>query len=409
MRPGLKAFAGLLLTGLLLWVVVGPSVSTARAATSSQLDQRLDNVRAELNEVRENLKRAAATRKAAEGDITALDKRIAQAEKELEKAQAARDEALEELARIEEQLGQVTTELAEKEQELAQTRNDLAAQRLVMEQRLVRIYKVGGTAGYLEAVLDCGSIEELFVRARLLSDLMEQDNQVLAAIKDLEARVEDQKRALEEERARVAEMEKSQKLAAAKLQEAVESCVASLEELEAARSAKEKILAAAQKEEAAWRAQEDQLLAESRRITELLRAASVSSPTKEGSGVLAWPVVGTVTSGFGYRIHPIFHVRKMHTGIDIDADMGDPIKAASAGTVVSAGWRGGYGRCVVIQHSGGLATLYAHLSVISVSVGEKVNQGQVIGKVGSTGYSTGPHLHFEVRVNGEAVDPLGYL
>jgi len=120
-------------------------------------------------------------------------------------------------------------------------------------------------------------------------------------------------------------------------------------------------------------------------------------------------VVGEVTSGFGYRIHPIFNVRRMHTGIDIDADTGDPIKAASGGTVVSAGWRGGYGKCVVIAHSGGLATLYGHMSEIKVSVGQAVKKGQVIGKVGSTGYSTGPHLHFEVRVNGDCVDPLKYL
>jgi murein DD-endopeptidase MepM/ murein hydrolase activator NlpD len=99
----------------------------------------------------------------------------------------------------------------------------------------------------------------------------------------------------------------------------------------------------------------------------------------------------------------------MHTGIDISAGTGTSIRAASAGTVVSAGWRGGYGKCVVISHSGGLATLYAHQSEILVEVGQTVKRGEVIGKVGSTGYSTGPHLHFEVRANGSPVDPMGYL
>jgi len=409
MRRGVRLLLVVLAGGVLLWVVAGPCSSLAQAETKSQLSQKLESVRGELNEVRANLRKASEIRRAAQGDITALDQRIEGAEKELEKAEAARDKALEGLARIKEQLDRVIAELAKKEQELAETNGDLAAQRLVAEKRLVRIYKVGGTAGYLEAVLRSDSIDELFARARLLGDLMQQDNQVLGAIKALKARIEEQKQALEQERVRVSELQREQELATARLEKAVDEREASLKELEAARAAKEEVMAAAQREEAAWRAQEDQLLAESKRVAELLRAASVANPTKKGKGVLAWPVVGQVTSGFGYRIHPIFHVRKMHTGIDIDAEMGDPVKAAAAGTVVSAGWRGGYGKCVVVQHSGGLATLYAHLSVISVTAGDKVKLGQVLGKVGSTGYSTGPHLHFEVRVNGEAVDPLGYL
>ena len=174
------------------------------------------------------------------------------------------------------------------------------------------------------------------------------------------------------------------------------------------RRPKRKVVAAAEKNEAAWNKQEDQLVADSNRITELLRTASVGHPAS-GSGVLSWPVNGVVTSPFGYRIHPIFHVRKLHTGVDLHAGMGVSIHAAGAGTVVSAGWRGGYGKCVVVDHGGGLATLYAHQSQILVSVGQKVKRGEVIGKVGSTGYSTGPHLHFEVRVNGSPVNPLNYL
>ena len=99
----------------------------------------------------------------------------------------------------------------------------------------------------------------------------------------------------------------------------------------------------------------------------------------------------------------------MHEGIDLGAAYGTPIAAAAAGTVIYAGWLGGYGNLDVIDHGGGLSTAYGHQSRISVSVGEQVAQGQIIGDVGSTGHSTGPHLHFEVRVNGQAVDPLGYL
>ena len=125
---------------------------------------------------------------------------------------------------------------------------------------------------------------------------------------------------------------------------------------------------------------------------------------------LGWPLASpVVTSGFGYRIHPIFGTSRLHAGIDLRGSTGTPILAAGDGVVVSAGWRGGYGNTVIIDHGGSLATLYAHQSRIYVGTGAKVRRGQAIGAVGSTGQSTGPHLHFEVRVNGTPVDPLNYL
>jgi murein DD-endopeptidase MepM/ murein hydrolase activator NlpD len=125
-----------------------------------------------------------------------------------------------------------------------------------------------------------------------------------------------------------------------------------------------------------------------------------------GAGELLWPTDGRAGSGFGYRTHPIFGSRRLHTGIDIGGPTGQPIIAAADGLVVSAGWRGGYGMAVVIDHGGGLATLYAHQSRLTVSEGTVVGAGQKIGEIGSTGQSTGPHLHFEVRVNGSPRDPM---
>lgn len=122
-----------------------------------------------------------------------------------------------------------------------------------------------------------------------------------------------------------------------------------------------------------------------------------------GSGVLSWPVSGGISSGYGYR------GGEFHAGIDITAGRGAPVRAAAGGRVVEAGWGGGYGNTVVIDHGNGLATRYAHLSSISVRVGEAVGSGEVIGSVGSTGRATGPHLHFEVMVNGSRVNPLNYL
>ncbi|MBA3526225.1 MAG: M23 family metallopeptidase [Sphingomonas sp.] len=127
---------------------------------------------------------------------------------------------------------------------------------------------------------------------------------------------------------------------------------------------------------------------------------------RRSDGLMA-PVPGRMTSGFGMRHHPILRFARMHSGVDFRGRYGSPIVAAAEGQVVGAGWAGGYGRQVQVRHDGGVVTTYSHMSSIAAEPGQPVRQGQVIGYVGSTGISTGPHLHFEVRINGRAVDPLG--
>ncbi len=120
-------------------------------------------------------------------------------------------------------------------------------------------------------------------------------------------------------------------------------------------------------------------------------------------------VVSQITSPFGYRVHPILGTRRLHTGIDMSAGSGTPIRAAASGRVILAAYYGGYGNAVIIDHGGGISTLYAHQSRIAVSKGSQVGAGDTVGYVGSTGFSTGPHLHFEVRQNGTPVNPVSYL
>jgi murein DD-endopeptidase MepM/ murein hydrolase activator NlpD len=142
----------------------------------------------------------------------------------------------------------------------------------------------------------------------------------------------------------------------------------------------------------------------------LLAAASSSNgqfPT--GGGQLLWPAAGPMTSAYGYRTHPIFGDTRLHAGIDIGAAYGAPVIASDSGSVVFAGVMSGYGNAIVIDHGGGLATTYNHLSAFTVSSGQSVRRGAQIGAVGCTGYCTGPHLHFEVRVDGAPVDPMPYL
>jgi murein DD-endopeptidase MepM/ murein hydrolase activator NlpD len=121
---------------------------------------------------------------------------------------------------------------------------------------------------------------------------------------------------------------------------------------------------------------------------------------------MMWPVAGRITSGFGYRVHPILRFSRFHSGVDFGAGWGTPIVAAADGQVVGAGWHGGYGRQVRIAHGGGIVTSYSHMSQIAAEPGSLVRAGQVIGYVGSSGFSTGPHLHYEVLANGRPVNPL---
>ena len=162
-------------------------------------------------------------------------------------------------------------------------------------------------------------------------------------------------------------------------------------------------LASTRAQERAFVAEANALAAQDARVRAQLAAAQGASNTTPSAAGLIWPVNGPVTSPFGYRWG------RLHSGIDIGVPEGTPIHAAAAGTVVLAAWTDGYGNYTCIDHGGGLATCYAHQSAYAVSTGAHVSQGQVIGYVGNTGHSFGPHLHFEVRINGVPVDPLGYL
>ena len=286
---------------------------------------------------------------------------------------------------------------------------DLLKAQSALDQRALHIYKSGGI-GCLEVLLDTARLSELITRDDFLSFIVQQDARIVRQVRELRAQVDADRIELESQQRLVGEVEREQAQQAARLQALVAERASKLAQVEEARGEKQRLAKKAETDKAAWEKQEAALQAESDSLRAELRAlASKVSQTVKGTGQFAWPVAGRVTSPFGYRVHPIFKIRKMHTGIDISAGSGTPIHAGDSGVVIYAGWRGGYGKTVIVSHGDGLTSLYAHMSSISASVGQAVARGDVIGKVGSTGYSTGPHLHFEVRVNGSPTDPMRYL
>jgi murein DD-endopeptidase MepM/ murein hydrolase activator NlpD len=184
-------------------------------------------------------------------------------------------------------------------------------------------------------------------------------------------------------------------------------------EFQAQAQSQESLINRLRQDRKALEAAEEQLARDSANLAILIQqrlgSDSRNGVVVHGTGQMSYPSDGEITSSFGFRVHPILGYTRFHSGIDFGVDYGSPIRAADSGVVIFAGWYGGYGQAVIIDHGSSITTLYAHTSELYVSEGQTIQRGQVIAAVGSTGLSTGPHLHFEVRLNGEPVDPMKYL
>ncbi len=292
-----------------------------------------------------------------------------------------------------------------------------------LRRRLVDAYERGDT-DYLNVLLSATSFTDFAERWEDIRYLVAANQRTVRerraaekAVEAVERQVEGERIVLDDVLAREKQTRfqlaalattRTQLVDAAEAQRrSVSTEVAQLEELSAAQEAElERFIRARQQLEEQRREAAD---AERRRAAQLAGQA-IPPPENTGApGTFSWPASGPITDPFGMRMHPITHVWKMHTGMDIGAPMGSTITAAAGGKIIYAGWEGGYGNTIIIDHGGNTSTLYGHCSQLFVSEGQEVQRGQAIGAVGSTGESTGPHLHFEIRINGVPVDPAPRL
>lgn len=277
---------------------------------------------------------------------------------------------------------------------LAEVERRLDAHRARLAGRLRTIYLYGRT-GYVDVLLGAGDVAEFVTRWHFVSTIVRADGRLIHAYAEDVA----------ESRALLATLQQE----GARLQAVTAETEARQREMEMQERAKRSALARLQEERAAFERMVRELEEDSRQLETLIRRRQGAMPrsvalARSLAGFI-WPARGVFTSGFGIRRHPIFRIRRMHTGQDIAAPYGTPVQAAADGRVIYTGWFGGYGKIVVIDHGDGLSTLYAHLSAILTRPGADVRRGHVVGRIGSTGYSTGPHVHFEVRVQGRPIDP----
>lgn len=288
-----------------------------------------------------------------------------------------------------------TEELIEERNEAIEVaQKKLDARIKIYGKRLRDIYK-HGQLNYVDILFGSKDFKDFATRLELLKRIIKQDVSIVTSInqarQDLLAerkKLEDYKIVLEKTRA---ELEPQRQVVLAKRRERAAAYNEALQD-------KERL-----------DREYNQLMAESKQISEMIRRIRAGGKVGQGTGSMIWPHSGETTSPYGWRIHPIFGTSRYHSGRDIGADYDDPVAAADDGLVVYAGWMGGYGNTVMLDHGGGITTLYAHNNSVNVGVGQTVSQGQTVSFAGSTGYSTGPHVHFEVRKDGEPVDPNDYV
>jgi murein DD-endopeptidase MepM/ murein hydrolase activator NlpD len=277
----------------------------------------------------------------------------------------------------------------------------------LLRQRLVAVYKYGGVAEF-NLLLSAGGAQEALATSYLLGRIAEQDRGLIRELSDRKTRLSQAHVELKERKADLESKNRELQGQKVDLRSTSQARGVLLERLKRESSAHLEAVRELERAEEEIQATVKRLLAEKKRLLAQQHPGRAPVVYYRG-GRLAWPLRGRIMSPFGTRVHPIFRTRIKHTGIDIDGRTGDPVRAAGAGEVLFTGWLRGYGQVIIVDHGNNLTTVYAHLSRIETREGETVKMGDLIGRVGATGVATGSHLHFEVRINGNAVNPMGYL
>jgi murein DD-endopeptidase MepM/ murein hydrolase activator NlpD len=382
---------------LIALVAVGPAAAENVIGRKERVDTKIDA----LND---KIAAARARERALAADIARVSSRIVELEREVGDVSRDLDTLEQDLALQEEKLRKVTElwQLQTSKLKFLRSQHAQALDRL--NDRIVAVYE-SGNLSTVDVLLSSASFSELVSRIDYVKQITTQDERIATSVGRAKDRMRVAQARTTVTRKQVETVTRAVQIRTEQTRAIKGQLVAQESALSRAKGHKQATLASVAEQRRAYLHEVEALAQVSAQLASRIQASQGSSgvPVRPSGGGLMWPVSGPVTSPFGWRWG------RMHEGIDIAVPTGTPVHAAQSGRVIIAGWMGGYGNLVVIDHGGGLSTAYGHNSSFAVGGGASVSQGQVVAYAGSTGNSTGPHVHFEVRVNGSPVDPLGYL
>lgn len=360
-----------LLTALL------PGAGVSEASNVSELksiEEKLSSEKAKLKEIKRK-------------EANALNS-LYRVNSKLKKAEGSLKHTKEKIYYNKRKLAALSSEMGELEGELKQKGRTLA-------DRISEVYKSGGGLNPLEILFSSKSIGDFLNRGYYFEKLISVDMDLIGDIQEKVRELSSVRRELGD--------------ALGDMRNLAEEIEVERGEIKAQAEAKKKIYSSLKARRVEYERRIAKLEETSKQIEGLINRETTGNKKTGATGKMMRPARGRLVSGFGYRRHPLWGGTHFHTGIDIGAPYGDPIKGADGGEIIFSGWWDGYGKAVVIDHGRGMSTVYGHMSRIYVRAGQHIEKGQIIGLVGSTGFSTGPHLHFEVRRGGKPVNPSGYL
>jgi len=348
----------------------------------SVLKQKLSQVDSKINSITKNLREKKAAKSDAIEDLRVTDDKIESMQSKIARSQI--------------KIAGYESDISIIDKNLVLIQKNLDRRKGLLRKRVVDIYK-GGDLQYVNVLLDTTDMWSFLTQSFYLKKMIDYDTDL---IKEINA---DKKKVV---------LEKQKKLRlVSNIRNSQDDLISLRDKQRNLAELKREKIADIEKDKDQLEAVLSALERDSNRIEKQILAMQQTASGKKRyarafNGSLGLPCSGRISSGFGMRFHPIRRIYKLHTGVDIATPIGTPVHASGSGTVISAGWLGAYGNAVIIDHGGGVSTLYGHCSSLNVSVGRTVSKGQVIARSGSTGFSTGPHVHFEKRINGRPVSPL---